>query len=123
MPSEEIWKGVAQNFVNDLSPEVLIYAGLIYEQTLGEEKYTFVEEVKNPKSVTILVKGPNFHIITQINDAIRDGLRVVKNAIEDKYIVPGVGAFQVRISAYLNKFKSSVKGGSSWEFKHLQMQC
>lgn len=49
--------GVAQNSVDDLTPEILGHAGLVYEQTLGEEKYTFVEEVANPKSVTILIKG------------------------------------------------------------------
>ena len=49
----------------------------------GENKYTFVEDCKNPLSVTILIKGPNKHTITQIKDAIRDGLRAVKNAIED----------------------------------------
>lgn len=49
--------GVAQNSVEDLSPDVLGWAGLVYEHTLGEEKYTFVEEVKTPKSVTLLVKG------------------------------------------------------------------
>lgn len=49
--------GVAQNSVDDLSPDVLGYAGLVYEHTLGEEKYTFVEKVKEPKSVTLLVKG------------------------------------------------------------------
>jgi T-complex protein 1 subunit zeta len=49
--------GTAQNSVDDLSPDVLGYAGLVYEHTLGEEKYTFVEEVKEPKSVTLLVKG------------------------------------------------------------------
>ncbi|CAI2161982.1 5055_t:CDS:2 [Funneliformis geosporum] len=102
--------GVAQNSVDDLSPEILGYAGLIYEHILGEEKYTFVEEVKNPKSVTILIKGPNSHTIAQINDAVRDGLRAVKNAIEDKCVVPGAGAFQVGLSTHLSKFKSSVKG-------------
>lgn len=40
-----------------MRPEDLGYAGLVYEHTLGEEKYTFVEEVKNPKSVTLLIKG------------------------------------------------------------------
>src|SRR5579871_3977722 len=50
--------GTAQNSVDDLTPEVLGWAGLVYEYTLGEEKYTFVEEVKDPKSVTILIKGP-----------------------------------------------------------------
>lgn len=49
--------GVAQNSVDDLTPDVLGWAGLVYEHTLGEEKYTFVEDVKEPKSVTLLVKG------------------------------------------------------------------
>ena len=96
--------------MDDLTPEVLGHAGLIYEHVLGEEKYTFVEEVKDPKSVTILIKGPNAHTIAQINDAVRDGLRAVKNAIEDKSVVPGAGAFQVGLSAHLTKFKDSVKG-------------
>ena len=43
----------------------------------------FVEDSEDPKSVTILVKGPNKHTITMIKDAVRDGLRAVKNAIED----------------------------------------
>jgi T-complex protein 1 subunit zeta len=37
-------------------PEALGYAGLVYEHVLGEEKYTFVEDVKNPHSCTILIK-------------------------------------------------------------------
>lgn len=49
--------GVAQNSVDDLTPDVLGWAGLVYEHTLGEEKYTFVEDVKDPKSVTMLIKG------------------------------------------------------------------
>ena len=52
--------GTAQNSVDDLSPDVLGYAGLVYEHTLGEEKYTFVEEVKEAKSCTLLVKGSFF---------------------------------------------------------------
>lgn len=49
--------GQAQNSVEDLTPEVLGYAGLVYEHTLGEEKFTFVEDVKDAKSVTLLIKG------------------------------------------------------------------
>lgn len=87
--------GVAQNSVDDLTPDVLGWAGLVYEHTLGEEKYTFVEDTKDPKSVTLLIKGPNAYTINQIQDAVRDGLRSVKNAIEDKSLVPGAGAFEV----------------------------
>jgi chaperonin GroEL (HSP60 family) len=40
---------VAVNSVEDLTPDVLGYAGRVYEQMLGETKYTFVEDVQNPK--------------------------------------------------------------------------
>ncbi|KAI9263258.1 T-complex protein 1 zeta subunit [Phascolomyces articulosus] len=102
--------GIAQNSVDDLSPDVLGYAGSVYEHVLGEEKYTFVEDVKDPYSVTILIKGPNPHTIAQINDAVRDGLRAVKNAIEDKSVVAGGGAFEVACSQHLVEFKKTVKG-------------
>ncbi|EPZ35942.1 T-complex protein 1 zeta subunit [Rozella allomycis CSF55] len=102
--------GVAQNSVDELSPEVLGYAGLVYEQVLGDDKFTFIENVKNPLSVSILIKGPNSHTLTQINDAVRDGLRAVKNAIEDNSVVPGAGAFNVAAYNHLMKFKDSVKG-------------
>ena len=45
------------NSFEDLSPDVLGHAGLVYEHQLGEDKFTFIEEVVNPKSVTILIKG------------------------------------------------------------------
>ncbi|KKA28849.1 hypothetical protein TD95_000263 [Thielaviopsis punctulata] len=108
--------GTAQNSVDDLSPEVLGWAGLVYEQTLGEEKFTFVEEVKDPKSVTLMIKGPNAHTITQITDAVRDGLRSVYNVIVDGSVVPGAGAFQVACAAHLKSdaFYKKVKGRAKW---------
>lgn len=97
--------------MDDLTPDVLGWAGLVYEQTLGEEKYTFVEEVKDPKSVTLLIKGPSSHVLQQIQDAIRDGLRAVKNALEDNSLVPGAGAFEVACAAHLSgPVKKSAKG-------------
>lgn len=75
--------GEAVNSVDDLTPEDLGWAGLVYEHSLGEEKYTFIEECRAPKSVTLLIKGPNKHTITQIKDAIHDGLRAVFNTIVD----------------------------------------
>ncbi|KAI8925700.1 chaperonin Cpn60/TCP-1 family [Entophlyctis helioformis] len=102
--------GIAQNSIDDLTPEVLGSAGLVYEHVIGEEKFTFIEEVANPQSVTILITAPNSHTIAQINDAVRDGLRAVKNAIEDEHLVPGAGAFQVALHAHLTKFKDTIKG-------------
>ncbi|ELW61950.1 T-complex protein 1 subunit zeta [Tupaia chinensis] len=84
--------------------------GLVYEYTLGEEKFTFIEKCNNPRSVTLLVKGPNKHTLTQIKDAIRDGLRAVKNAIDDGCVVPGAGAVEVAMAEALIKYKPSIKG-------------
>lgn len=71
---------------------VLGKADKVYQHALGEEKYTFIEGVDNPFSCTILMKGPNKHTILQMKDAIRDGVRAVKNALEDNCVVPGVSS-------------------------------
>ncbi|XP_033906987.1 T-complex protein 1 subunit zeta [Acipenser ruthenus] len=102
--------GIAMNSVDDLTPECLGHAGLVFEHTLGEEKFTFIEQCSNPRSVTLLVKGPNKHTLTQIKDAVRDGLRAVKNAIEDGSVVSGGGAFEVAVADALIKHKPNVKG-------------
>ncbi|KAM5492207.1 T-complex protein 1 subunit zeta [Microsporum audouinii] len=108
--------GTAQNSVDDLSPDVLGWAGLVYEHELGEEKYTFIEEVKDPKSVTLLIKGPNQHTITQITEATRDGLRSVYNTIVDGAVVPGAGSFQIACAEHLKsaEFRKTVKGKSKF---------
>ena len=67
----------------------------VYEQTLGDDKYTFVEGVRNPQSCTILIKGSSQYAIAQIKDAIRDGLRAVKNVFDDQCVIPGAGAFEI----------------------------
>lgn len=103
--------GSALNSVDDLSSECLGHAGLVYEYALGEDKFTFVEQVKNPLSCSILIKGPNAHIINQIGDSIRDGLRTVKNTIEDKCLIPGAGAFQIALHDHLvRNFKDTISG-------------
>ena len=69
-----------------------------------------MEDVRNPKSVTILMKGPNPHTIAQIKDAVKDGTRAVKNAIDDGCVVPGAGAFEIAAAESLRKFELTVSG-------------
>jgi len=102
--------GVAVNSLDELSKEVLGFAQEVYQHKLGEEVYTFVEGVNNPFSCTILLKGPNKHSINQVKDAIRDGVRAVKNAIEEGTVLPGAGAFEVAAHLDLLKYKEEVKG-------------
>lgn len=102
--------GAQVNSLEDLSLEVCGYAEDVYEQSLGEEKYTFIEGVSNPTSCTILIKGQNPHTISQVKDAIRDGLRAVKNALEDQCVVPGAGAFEILAHHRLMQRASETRG-------------
>merc|ERR1711865_110111 len=102
--------GAAVNSVDDLDIDDLGWADLVYEQSLEDDKYTFIEGVKNPHSCTVLVKGPNEHTIAQMKDALRDGLRAVQNTIQDEAVVPGAGAFEIAAHVHLDQFKRTVKG-------------
>ena len=73
--------GEAVNSVDDLTPDCLGWAGLVYEHILGEEKYTFVENVKNPHSCTILIKGATF--VTSLDE---HSCFVVINQTVDQHI-------------------------------------
>jgi len=101
------------NSVDDVTEEDLGFAKLVYEQSLGDDKYTFIEGVKDPFSCTILIKGPNDYSIAQTKDAIRDGLRAVKNAIEDNSVLPGAGAFEVAAHERLMEYSRKEVSGKT----------
>ncbi|CAB9519910.1 complex protein 1 subunit zeta [Seminavis robusta] len=97
--------------LEDMEESMLGYAGKVSEVTFGDDKFTFVEDCKHPKSCTLLLQGPNKLVMDQMKDAIRDGLRAVKNAIEDAAVVPGGGAFELAAYMHLrSKVVPSTKG-------------
>lgn len=102
--------GSAVNSIEELTEADLGYADTVTEAVLGEEKYTFIEGVKNPKSCTILIKGPNEHTISMLKEATRDGLRAVKNVYDDKAVVPGAGSFEIACNTHLNEYCKDVQG-------------
>jgi T-complex protein 1 subunit zeta len=103
--------GKAINSVEDMDEADLGWADSVKELVLGDDKYTFIEGVKNPQSCTILINGPNDYSIAQTKEAIRDGLRSVKNTIEDKCVIPGAGAFEIAAAEHLSAYaKEHVQG-------------
>jgi len=102
--------GYEVSSVEELEPECLGYAGKVYEHVLGEEKYTFVEDVRHPKSCSILLKGPSDYAIAMMKDAVRDGLRAVKNVMDDGAVVKGAGAFEVGCAEHLLKAAAKAEG-------------
>lgn len=102
--------GQALNSFDDMQEEHLGFAGLVYEYVLGETKYTFVEECKQPNSVTILLRGSTQYTLVQLKEAVYDGLRAIKNTIDDKAVIPGAGAFEITANKLLHEYKNEVKG-------------
>ncbi len=102
--------GYAVNSVEELKEDCLGSAELVYEHVLGDDKYTFVEGCKNAKSCTVLINGPNDHTIRQIKDALRDGLRAVRNVLEDGSVIAGAGAFEIAAFNDLMAYKKTLKG-------------
>jgi T-complex protein 1 subunit zeta len=103
--------GNAVHSFDDITEKDLGFAETVHEESLGEEKYTFVEGVENPFSCTILIKGPNEHTIAQVKDAIRDGLRAVKNTFDDQSVIAGAGAFEIACHSHLLDFaRDNVEG-------------
>ena len=99
--------GNAVNSFDDLTVNDLGYADIIYEEQIDDEKYTYIEGVKNPQSCTILVRAASGYEIAQIKDAIRDGLRAVKNVFDDESIIPGAGAFEIACSDKLKEYSKT----------------
>jgi len=57
-----------------------------------------------------IFQGPNKYTLEQLKDAVRDGLRAIKNAIDDCAIVPGAGAFEIAANQAFQQYKEQVKG-------------
>ena len=96
--------------LDDLTEKDLGHAGVVEERKIGEDKMTFVMDCKNPKAVSILVRGGTEHVVDELERGIHDALSVVKVALEDGYITPGGGAAAAEIAMALREYAPSVGG-------------
>jgi thermosome len=96
--------------VKDLTPEVLGEAKLVEEVKIGEDKLVYIRECKNPKAVTIVVRGGTEHVVDEAERSLHDALCVVRNAIEDGKIVPGGGAPEAEVAKQLRDYAVKVGG-------------
>lgn len=96
--------------IDAISKEELGKAGLVEERKVGGEEMTFVEQCKNPKAVSIIVKGGTEHVVDELERAIHDALRVVGVVVEDKKVVAGGGAPETELSLRLREYAATVGG-------------
>jgi archaeal chaperonin len=96
--------------LDDLTATDLGHANLVEERQIETDKWVFVEECKNPKSVTILVRGGSQRIIDEVERSIHDALMSVKDVIEYPYIITGAGAPEAFVSHKLREWSNGLNG-------------
>jgi len=96
--------------LDDLTKDDLGNSGIVEERKIGDDKMTFVTECKNPKAVSILIRGSTEHVTDELERALHDALSVVKVALEDGKMTPGGGAAAVEIAMALRDYAPSVGG-------------
>jgi len=102
--------GSVVSSIDAISEEELGVAGKIEEKKVSGEEMIFVEECKNPKAVSIIIKGGTDHVVDELERAIEDSLRVVGVVVEDKKVVAGGGAPEIELSLRLRDYASTVGG-------------
>ncbi len=101
----------AVSSLDELDEESLGSAGLVKVEKIAGETLAFIEECKNPKAVTILVRGGTEHVIDEAQRAVEDSLGDLKSVIEDKgAIVAGGGSCEMELSKRLKDFSKKLEG-------------
>jgi thermosome len=96
--------------IDAISAQDLGYAALVEERKTGDDKMTYVEGCKNPKSVTLLIRGGTQRMTAEAERSIHDALCVVRDLIEEPKIVAGGGAPEMEMANVLKKFAQTMPG-------------
>ena len=96
--------------LDDLTPETLGYASLVEERKVGDDKLVFIRGCKNPKSVSILIRGGLERMVDEAERALHDALCVVRDVVEKPKIVAGGGAIETELAKHLREYAREIGG-------------
>jgi thermosome len=96
--------------LRDLSSADLGFAETVEERKISGEAMTFVEGCKDPKAVTIIIRGGTEHVVNEAERAVNDGIGAVVSAIEMGKIVTGGGAVEAEIAVRLREYAPKIGG-------------
>lgn len=89
--------------LHDLSQQDLGKAGTIKEVKIGDDEMTYVMDCKNPKSVTVIVRGGTEHIADEAKRALTDAIGDVASALKSGFVVAGAGSVETELAKHLRK--------------------
>jgi thermosome len=96
--------------LDGLTSKDLGNAGHVEERKIGDDKMTFITDCKNPKAVSVLIRGTTEHVVDELERALHDALSVVKVALEDGKMTAGGGAAATEIAMALRDYAPTVGG-------------
>jgi len=96
--------------ISNIAKTDLGSADIVEQKKVGENDMIFITGCKNPKAISVIVRGGTEHVVDEVERSLHDALRVVGVALEDGKIVPGAGAPEVELSLRLANFASTVGG-------------
>src|SRR2546425_986195 len=96
--------------LDELSKDDLGFAKQVYEKKIGDDQMTFVTGCKNPKAVSILLRGGTEHVVEELERSLEDATSVVAVAIEDSKVITGGGSSAMEIALALRDFASTIGG-------------
>jgi thermosome len=96
--------------LDDLFEKDLGSAQLVEERKIEEDRWVFVEGCKNPKSVTLLLRGGSQRVVDEVERSVHDALMVVKDVMENPSIVAGGGAPETFAATRLRNWAKSLEG-------------
>ena len=98
------------NNLDELSASDLGYAKVVEERKVETDKWVFIEECKNPKSVSILVRGGSQRVVDEAERSVHDAIMAVKDVVEYPYVLVGGGAPEALASLKLREWASTLSG-------------
>ena len=110
---EKLAKATGANLVtklDDLKADDLGVANLVEEKKIADDKMTFVTGCKNPKAVSILIRGGTEHVVDEIDRSLNDAISVVAVAFEDGKLVTGGGSAATELALRLRDYAASIGG-------------
>jgi len=96
--------------LKELTATELGYALNVEEYKESDDGMTYITGCKNPKAITLLIRGGTDHVIDEVERAIRDGLGDLSAIIKDPKVVAGGGAIEMELSKRLKEFAKTIKG-------------
>ena len=96
--------------IEELAADDLGYAKLVEERKVESDKWVFVEGCKNPRAVSILVRGGSQRVVDEAERSLHDAIMVAKDVLEYPYILVGAGAPEALVSKKLREWSSSLSG-------------